>query len=49
MLPEFNDDCELCDEGPDDEMAEFRTADRSGAISIVAHAQCGFDRGLELA
>lgn len=46
----FDDKCQLCDEGnePWDEIAEFRTPD-GPAPTVVAHAQCGFDAGLELA
>lgn len=46
----FDDRCQLCDEGnePGEEIAEFRTGDPANP-SVVAHAQCGFDAGMELA
>jgi hypothetical protein len=43
-----DDSCQLCDEGPDDEMGLF--IDRENENTTVwAHAQCGYDAGLELA
>jgi hypothetical protein len=44
---QFPDGCVLCGEPADAEMGEFAREDGNG--SVVAHAQCGIDRGLELA
>lgn len=41
------DDCELCGEGPDNEMGFFIDDDRTE--TVWAHAQCGEDAGLNLA
>lgn len=51
-------DCEICGERYDiedprpsmNEVAEFATFDGDGNyVGVVAHGQCGIDRGLEMA
>lgn len=39
--------CELCGEPADDEMGEFWQPEQEN--SVIAHAQCGIDAGLEIA
>lgn len=44
-------ECQLCGEPADGEMGEFGLpegqTDPDGTVSVVAHAQCGLDAGLE--
>lgn len=46
------EECQLCGEPADDEMGEFALpigqTDPNGCVTVVAHAQCGLDRGLEI-
>lgn len=43
-------DCGICGEPADNEMGEFFTPDwPDDKPSVIAHAQCGIDAGLELA
>lgn len=46
-------ECQICGEPADGEMGEFGLpdgqTDPDGAVSVVAHAQCGLDAGLEIA
>lgn len=41
-----DDDCELCGEAPDGEMAQFQDDDRTEVV--WCHAGCGEDAGLEM-
>jgi len=42
-----DDSCQLCDEDADNEMGLFITTDRTE--TVWAHAQCGYDAGMDLA
>lgn len=42
-----DDSCQLCDEDADAEMGFF--IDRENDETVWAHAQCGYDAGMELA
>lgn len=45
-------DCQICGEPGDLEMGEFSLPEpdpQDGSLSVVAHAQCGLDHGLEIA
>lgn len=42
-----DDSCQLCDEDADNEMGLF--FDRENQETVWAHAQCGYDAGMELA
>lgn len=52
-LPYDEEECQICGEPADGEMGEFGTpigtTTPEGSVSLVAHAQCGLDAGLEIA
>lgn len=45
--------CQICGEHGDDEMGEFALpegqTDPDGAVTIIAHGQCGLDHNLPIA
>jgi hypothetical protein len=47
MREQFPNGCGLCGEPADAEMGEFWQPEQN--TSVVAHAQCGIDAGLEIA